>query len=77
MNKQDVSKKIADLVSAARDLIAEAEHLADEHELGFSINMGTRGMGGYYEPCPEGADPDEEDEYYERKYGWMASSQGC
>ena len=77
LDKQEATKKIAELIAAAQALIDEAETVADANEVGFSINVGGYGMGGYYEPCPEGADPDEEDEYYDRKYGWMPSSQSC
>jgi hypothetical protein len=77
MDKQEASKKIAELLAQAQKLVWEAEVIADENDVGFSMDMGGYGMGGYYEPVPEGADPDEEDDYYGRKYGWKASSQSC
>lgn len=77
MTEQEASKKIAELLSQAQSLVSEAESIADASGVGFRIDMGGYGMGGYYEPTPEGADPNEEDEYYDRKYGWQASSQSC
>lgn len=77
MNKQEASKKIAELIAQAQSLVSEAECVANESGVGFSMDLGGYGMGGWYEPCPEGEDPDKENSYYEREYGWKASSQSC
>lgn len=77
MEKQEASKKIAELIAQAQALVNEAESVSDASGVGFSINFGGYGMGGYYEPTPEGADPNAEDEYGDSEYGWNASSQSC
>ena len=76
INKQDASKKIAELIAQAQKLVYEAENVADESGVGFSMNLGDYGMGGYYEPTPPGEE-NTENEYGESEYGWRASSQSC
>ena len=72
MSKQ-VMQQIRALVDEAEGLISEAEALAEEHGLEFTMNLGGYGMGGtYYSEA-----------YIEReglRYsepGWNASSQSC
>lgn len=77
MDKQEASKKIAELIAQAQAAINEAESVADASGVGFDLDLGGYGMGGWYVPVPAGADPNEEDQYYDRKYGWKASSQSC
>ena len=76
MKKQEASKKIAELIAQAQALVNEAESVSDASGVGFSINFGGYGMGGYYEPTPEGEE-NTEDEYGDSEYGWNASSQSC
>lgn len=71
IDKREISKQIEVLLSAAQDLIYEAEALADEHEVTFSVNFGGYGMGGYYDPT------DREDQWGNDNQGWHASSQSC
>lgn len=72
--KQAAVKAINDLLESAQALVWEAESIADEHDLSFSMNLGAYGMGGYYEPVKEG-DTDEWGDPVES--GWNASSQSC
>jgi hypothetical protein len=70
----EAAKEINDALESAQSLIWEAERIADEHGLSFSMNLGTYGMGGSYTPLEDG----EEDEYGDLKEsGWSASSQSC
>ncbi|QNO00316.1 hypothetical protein QGX21_gp086 [Pseudomonas phage phiPsa315] len=72
--KQAAVKAINELLESAQSLVWEAESIADEHGLSFSMNMGGYGMGGYYEPIQEG----DVDEWGDpRESGWNASSQSC
>ena len=73
-DKQEAAKAINALLEQAQSLIWEAESIADTHELSFSMNMGSYGMGGYYTPVQEG-DVDEWGDPVES--GWNASSQSC
>lgn len=73
-DKQEAAKAINDLLELAQSLIWEAESIADTHELSFSMNMGSYGMGGHYTPVQEG-DVDEWGDAVES--GWNASSQSC
>lgn len=70
-DKKEISKQIEELLSQAQALIWEAESLADDNEVPFSMNMGGYGMGGYYDPT------DREDEWGNDNGGWHASSQSC
>lgn len=67
-------KAINDLLESAQSLVWEAESIADEHDLSFSMNLGAYGMGGSYSPVQEG-DVDEWGDPVES--GWNASSQSC
>lgn len=61
-------------LEAAQALVWEAERIADEHDLSFSMNLGAYGMGGSYSPVEEGA----KDEWGDPvESGWNASSQSC
>lgn len=73
-DKQEAAKAINALLEQAQSLIWEAESIADTHELSFSMNMGSYGMGGSYTPVQEG-DVDEWGDPVES--GWNASSQSC
>jgi hypothetical protein len=70
----EAAKEINDALESAQSLVWEAERIADEHGLSFSMNLGAYGMGGSYTPLEDG----EEDEYGDLKEsGWQASSQSC
>lgn len=73
-SKQEAAKQINKLLEDAQGLIWLAEGLADEHDLSFSMNMGSYGMGGSYSPVKEG-DVDSWGDPVES--GWNASSQSC
>lgn len=72
--KQEAAKAINTLLEQAQSLIWEAEGIADTHDLSFTMNMGSYGMGGSYSPVEDGA----VDEYGDLiESGWNASSQSC
>lgn len=48
MTQQEANAKLAQLVADIYSKIREAQELADEHELGFSLDV-EYGMGGSYE----------------------------
>lgn len=73
-DKREITKQIDALLTQAQKLVWEAESLADEHDLSFSMNLGGYGMGGSYSPIQEG-DTDEWGDPVES--GWNASSQNC
>jgi hypothetical protein len=77
-DKQALTRQISDLINQAQKLVYEAESIADEHGLSFTVDFGTYGMGGSYTGA---AAIDEEDrEYYGIEEGegrWNASSQSC
>lgn len=71
--KLEAAKKIEELTSQAQQLVWEAESIADEHGLEFTLDIGGYGMGGtYYSEA-----------YVEREGlrwsepGWNASSHSC
>lgn len=70
---KEIMTQIAAHVAAAQAEIWEAENLADEHGLEFSMDLGGYGMGGTYYSAKyieaEGLRYSEE--------GWNASSQSC
>jgi hypothetical protein len=75
---REIIKQINELVTQAQCLISEAEALADEHNVGFSMNLGGYGMGGYY-VAPDEVDEEDRD-YHDIPEGqgfWRASSQSC
>jgi hypothetical protein len=77
-DKREVLKQIQELIKQAQALVYEAENLADQHDLGFTMNLGGYGMGGYYVPASE-VDEDDRD-YHGLEEGqsfWRASSQSC
>lgn len=72
--KVGAAKEINDALESAQALVWEAERIADEHDLSFSMNLGAYGMGGHYSPVEEGA----KDEWGDPvESGWNASSQSC
>lgn len=71
MTQQEAAKAISDLIKQAQDLVYQAEAIADENGVSFSMNLGSYGMGGYYDP------DDQEDQYGNDNGGWHASSQSC
>lgn len=48
MSKQEANQKLSDLVQEVYAKLAEAQKLADEHELSFGLDV-EYGMGGYYD----------------------------
>ncbi len=48
MDRAEASKKIDELMKQAADCVSEAERIADEHDLEFSMDLGGYGMGGWY-----------------------------
>lgn len=78
LSKQEATKKIADLIAEAQSLIWEAENIADEAGVSFSVNFGGYGMGGRYTGAAA------VDEYDRSEYDlgeddgfWRGSSQSC
>lgn len=77
MERKEAAVEIAKLIEQAQQIVYQAEALADEHGVSFSMNLGDYGMGGRYVPVPEGKDADATNDWGDREYGWMASSQSC
>ena len=78
MEKKDVVAKINLLLQQAQSLVWEAESLADEHDIGFSMELGGYGMGGYYVPPSEVDQEDRDWHGVEEGQGfWRASSHNC
>lgn len=73
IDAKEAAKKISELISKAQSLVYEAEALADEHGLEFSMDIGGYGMGGTY----YSAKYLEESGSRWREEGWNASSQSC
>jgi hypothetical protein len=71
MDARELKKDIEKLLGQAQALVHEAEAIADEHGLTFSLDIGGYGMGGYYDPN------DREDQWGNDNGGWHASSQSC
>lgn len=71
MEKKEALERIAKLIAEAESLVQEAVAIADEAEVGFEINFGGYGMGGYYDPI------DQTDQWGNDNGGWHASSQSC
>lgn len=71
--KREAAAKIEELTSQAQQLVWEAESIADEHGLEFTLDIGGYGMGGTYYS----------EKYHEEQGmrwsepGWNASSQSC
>ncbi|UAV89740.1 hypothetical protein [Pseudomonas phage COT4] len=67
------AKEIEALLDQAQKLVWEAESIADEHGLEFTMDLGGYGMGGTYYS----------EKYHEEQGmrwsepGWNASSQSC
>lgn len=74
--KKEAAVEMATKVELAMALIKEAEALADEHGLDFSINV-AYGMGGWYTGKRNQEDWDSSAIEAEENYGWSASSQSC
>jgi hypothetical protein len=62
LTRQEVSALIAEKIEIASQAVKEAEDIAEASGVGFSLDLGGYGMGGYYEPNGK---------------GWLASSQSC
>ena len=75
VTKKEASTEIATKVKLALALVKEAEALADEHGLEFSVNI-AYGMGGWYTGKGSREDWDSS-ESTEGDFGWSASSQSC
>lgn len=71
ITQQEAAALIAQLIEHAQQLVYEAQEIADEHDVSFSVNFGGYGMGGYYDPN------DQEDQWGNHNGGWHASSQSC
>lgn len=71
--KKEATNEIYKLIEAAQKLVYEAESIADEHGLEFTMDLGGYGMGGTYYS----------EKYHEEQGmrwsepGWNASSQSC
>ena len=62
LHQKEAIHKIAQLIAEAQKKISEAEFIANEAGVGFHMDIGGYGMGGYYDPH------DQE---------WQASSHSC
>lgn len=71
MTRQEATKAISELIDQAQALVYEAQEIADLHDVRFSVNFGSYGMGGTYDPT------DKEDQWGNDNGGWHASSQSC
>lgn len=76
--KREAAVKIEELLEQAQSLVYEAESIADEVGLEFSVNFGGYGMGGSYTGAAA------VDEWQRSEYDvdegqglWNASSQSC
>lgn len=74
--KKEAAVEMATKVQLALALIKEAEALADEHGLDFSLNV-AYGMGGWYTGKRNQEDWDSSDTVSIEDYGWQSSSQSC
>ncbi len=80
MTKSEVAKLIAEKVTQSRAILREAEALADEHGLDFSIDPPAYGMGGWYVPKTEVEENGYNSDFCElTETGgyWRASSTSC
>lgn len=48
LSKQEANQKLSEMVEEVYAKLAEVQSFADEHKLGFSLDV-EYGMGGYYE----------------------------
>lgn len=62
LTEQEAAAKISDLLAEAQTLVYEAEWLADKYNIGFRMNLGEYGMGGFYDGDSG---------------SWKSSSQNC
>lgn len=69
-------KRINELLDQAQSLVLEAEGIADNLGLSFTINFGTYGMGGSYTGAAAVEDWQRSDAE-EGEGVWNASSQSC
>ncbi len=78
LTRQEVSALIAEKIKIASQAVEEAEAIAEASGVGFHLNLGGYGMGGYYRPAPsKPEDADEDWEASDDGDGWLASSQSC
>ncbi len=71
-------KRINELLDEAQSLVYEAEAIADELGLSFTVNFGTYGMGGSYTGAAAVEDWQRSDNDDAEDVGlWNASSQSC
>lgn len=78
LSNKEVSALIAEKIKIAEAAVSEAESIADATGVGFRLDLGGYGMGGWY--CPEPIKPDDADDEWSASdddYGWQASSQSC
>lgn len=71
LEKKEALQEIYKLVNQAQGLIDQAVAIADEYGVGFDVNIGGYGMGGWYDPH------DHTDQWGNDNQGWHASSQSC
>lgn len=69
MDMKEASKLIAQKIEEIEKLVTECTSIADKSGVGFFLDVGGYGMGGYYEPNASGS--------YDDEYGWQSSSQSC
>lgn len=80
---KQASAEISKLVKEAKETIKKAEAIADEHGIGFSLNVTDEyGMGGYYRPklkakvdTSKEGEPDWDES--DSSSGWQSSSHSC
>lgn len=79
LTKQEASKLISEQIAIAAIAVAEAENIADAMGVGFSLDLGGYGMGGWYEPAPTKPEwaGDDWEASNDDNYGWQSSSQSC
>jgi hypothetical protein len=78
LTPKEASALIAECVKKAEQAVSEAEAIADATGIGFRLDLGGYGMGGYNNPEPiKPSDAEEDWEASDEDYGWQASSQSC
>lgn len=71
-------KRINELLDQAQSLVYEAESIADDLGLSFTVNFGTYGMGGSYTGAAAVEDWQRSETDVEEGEGvWNSSSQSC
>ena len=77
LTQQEANRMIAKKIEQAQALITECEEIAVENGVGFRLDIGGYGMGGWFEPEQPKPDWADDDWQPSSEGGWQASSQSC